>query len=88
MEILKAYQKQDYRFKIIEKENGGLSSARNAGIRAARGEWIMFLDSDDLLVSNACERVWCETLGGENGHCHIRLTLLSLVPETGSVACE
>ena len=65
LEILKAYQKQDYRFKIIEKENGGLSSARNAGIRAARGEWTMFLDSDDLLAPNACERVWCETLEGK-----------------------
>lgn len=38
-----------YPVKIIEKENGGLSSARNAGIREAKGEYIMSFDSDDIM---------------------------------------
>lgn len=41
--------------KCIEKPNGGLSSARNAGIREATGEWIMCLDADDKLTPAAIE---------------------------------
>lgn len=41
--------KKDSRFKYIKKENGGLSSARNAGIEIANGEWILPLDCDDKI---------------------------------------
>ncbi len=40
---------KDARFKYVKKENGGLSSARNAGIEVARGEWILPLDCDDKI---------------------------------------
>lgn len=60
-QILEEFAKRDYRIKIVDKPNGGLSSARNAGIDCANGEMIMFLDSDDYIALNACERVWCET---------------------------
>ncbi|PRR76504.1 glycosyltransferase [Clostridium thermopalmarium] len=43
------YAKKDSRIKVIHKKNGGLSSARNAGLDIARGEYIGFIDSDDYI---------------------------------------
>jgi len=48
-EVAKKWLEKDNRFRYIYKENGGLSSARNAGIREAKGEWILPLDADDKI---------------------------------------
>lgn len=48
-EIAKKWLEKDLRFKYLYKENGGLSSARNAGINLAKGEWIQLLDCDDII---------------------------------------
>ena len=45
----------DPRVVVIHKENGGVSSARNAGLNVATGEYIAFVDSDDYISSNMCE---------------------------------
>ena len=47
--ICDEYAQQDSRVQVIHKENGGVSSARNAGIDAAVGEWIYFMDPDDWI---------------------------------------
>lgn len=49
------YKAQDERITVIHKENGGLSSARNAGIENASGRYICFVDSDDWIAKNYCE---------------------------------
>lgn len=54
-EILVRRQEQDPRIVIIDKENGGLSSARNAGIKAAKAPVVCFLDSDDRFMPDAAE---------------------------------
>ena len=51
-EICDRYAKQDQRIEVIHKENGGLSSARNAGLDCVKGEYITFLDSDDVLYKD------------------------------------
>ena len=60
--IIEAYMEHDDRIVLVNKENGGLSSARNAGIEIANGEYLMFVDSDDYLAENACERLYIEHL--------------------------
>lgn len=53
--ILQELAQNDNRIKIIDKKNEGVSIARNTGINAASGEYIMFVDGDDYLEPNACE---------------------------------
>ena len=54
-EILQQYAAQDARVCIFRKENGGVSSARNFGLEQARGEYICFVDSDDLVLPQYLE---------------------------------
>lgn len=60
VDIVNRYQEKDSRVKLVNKENGGLSSARNAGIEVATGEYILFLDSDDYLDKQALEYLYYE----------------------------
>ncbi|MBQ8294615.1 MAG: glycosyltransferase [Alphaproteobacteria bacterium] len=54
-EILDEYAARDSRFKIVTKENGGLSDARNAGMAVATGEFVLYLDSDDFIHPQTME---------------------------------
>lgn len=51
--ICQEYAAKDKRIKVIDKPNGGVSSARNKGLEVAQGDWITFMDSDDWLDADA-----------------------------------
>ena len=57
--ICDKYQNKDNRIKVIHKKNGGLSDARNYGVKFAEGKYVMFVDSDDWLEENAVQTL-CE----------------------------
>lgn len=53
--IVKMYQKMEKKIILINKDNGGVSSARNIGMNMATGNWIAFCDSDDIWLDNKLE---------------------------------
>ena len=52
--ICDQYARKDDRIIVIHKKNGGVASARNAALDIYRGEWVMFVDSDDIIDLDAC----------------------------------
>lgn len=57
-QIIKKYSRIDKRIVIVNKKNGGLSSARNVGIKIAKGKYIQHLDGDDWLELDCCKSTY------------------------------
>lgn len=68
----KEFEKNDSRIKIIDKTNGGVSSARNAGLMEAKGEYIGFIDPDDWVEPDMFEKMYFQIkdAGAELGICN------------------
>ena len=60
LKILERYAKSDQRIVIVSKQNGGLPSARNAGLDAATGEYVGFVDGDDYVDADMFRRLYEE----------------------------
>ena len=69
--LCRGYEQQDNRVRVIDKPNGGVSSARNAGLDAARGEFVMFCDSDDWVEPDWCRCMREHHVGGGLTVCRI-----------------
>ena len=63
-EILDRYAAKDERIRVLHKPNGGVSSARNAGLELARGEYVGFVDGDDLILPDMYSRMLAEAESG------------------------
>ena len=63
--ICDEYSQKDDRIRVIHKENGGVSSARNVALGRITGKWLTFVDSDDCLYPNALQR-WVEVAEQNN----------------------
>jgi glycosyltransferase involved in cell wall biosynthesis len=57
LQLLRSYEEQDARVRVIAKPNGGCASARNAGIEQAKSDWILFHDADDVLAADCIEQL-------------------------------
>lgn len=64
LRVLKDYQSRFPNIVIINKENGGVTTARNAGMAAARGDYLWFVDSDDFIKENVLGRLKGAALSG------------------------
>lgn len=58
LEILKEYEKKDNRFKIINKEHSNAGEARNKGLQFAKGDFLSFLDADDIFDKEMLEKAY------------------------------
>lgn len=67
---------KDARIKVIHKENGGLSDARNTGLDAAKGEYISFIDSDDYVAPEFIDTLYqaCVKTGSQIAFCEYQET--------------
>ena len=65
LDILKKYSAKDTRFRVLDKQNEGLSAARNDAMKLAKGDYIIFLDGDDWLELNTLQIIH-DQIGTEN----------------------
>ncbi len=79
--ICDQYACTDSRIRVIHKENGGLSDARNAGIDVASGKYFMFVDSDDTIAHDTVEKLLFAAI--EN-HCEIAVCNMVRIYEDGT----
>lgn len=84
-QICDEYALIDSRVKVIHQSNKGVSSARNIGLRMAKGRWIGFVDSDDYLECDAYQKL---IDGAESNSCDAAIMDFSYVDESGHVCQE
>ena len=83
--IYNKFQSNDERILVFKQQNSGVSKARNSGVKAATGDYICFVDSDDWAELNYCSELY-SLLVGENAD--ISIVEASYEDENGNVLCS
>lgn len=83
--IYNKFQSNDERILVLKQQNSGVSKARNSGVKAATGDYICFVDSDDWAELNYCSELY-SLLVGENAD--ISIVEASYEDENGNVLCS
>ena len=83
--IYNKFQSNDERILVLKQQNSGVSKARNTGVKAATGDYICFVDSDDWAELNYCSELY-SLLVGENAD--ISIVEASYEDENGNVLCN
>lgn len=81
LDILKEYESADSRLKVITQENKGIGSARNTALKSVKGEYVYFMDSDDILEPDALERLY--ELAIESGADFVMFKIINFHEDTG-----
>lgn len=81
LEICRRYAAEDARVRVVDKPNGGVSSARNAGLDAAEGDFVMFCDSDDWAEPDWCGCLYRHYIPGNLTVCEILREDVPLQPQ-------
>lgn len=76
MSVLKEYTKRDKRIRILDVPHGGLGWARNCGIQAAVGKYLMFCDSDDEFMPDACDKLYHSLVDND---CDLALSSIKVI---------
>ena len=82
-EICDGYEEKDSRIRVLHKKNGGLSSARNYGCKAAIGKWVMFVDGDDWIEPDMCQTMY---EAGETSK--VQLVMCGIMKDYGKSSTE
>lgn len=80
LKILEQYVKEDARFHVVTRVNGGLSAARNAGLSHATGEYVCFVDSDDVIDPGYLKQLYEAAV---QNHAEIAVCDMEYFDETG-----
>lgn len=91
--ILDFYARKEPRLKVIHKKNGGVTSARICGVENSKGEYIGFIDGDDLIDPDMYERLYgnIKKYGADISHCgykRIQNNSISYFYNTGKIICQ